>query len=287
MKMRNSVMIGTHTIGDGYPTCVVAELGVNHLGDFDRMKEMIHAAHVGGADLLKFQTYVADSRYDLEKNPKARAFTERVREWEFSREKEAELWAYAQDLGATVFTSPFDEESLDFADQMGSVAYKVAGFEVVNKKLIRAIAKKRKPVVFSRGMASLAELHEAAAICDACDTPYIMLHCISSYPLEKKDSHLRMIHTLREAFNCPVGHSDHTYGTDIPPLAVAAGANMIEKHFTVCQKRRESDNFFSITREELEELISKVRQVDSYLGRGDITNIDTEDYMWDFRRKTE
>ena len=96
-----------------------------------------------------------------------------------------------------------------------------------------------------------------------------------------------MIHTLREKFSCPIGHSDHTVGTDIPPLAVACGANMIEKHFTVNPKLRESDNFFSITADDLRELIFKVRQTEKYLGSGNITRIEAEDYMWDFRRTRE
>jgi sialic acid synthase SpsE len=96
-----------------------------------------------------------------------------------------------------------------------------------------------------------------------------------------------MIHSLREEFDWPIGHSDHTPGTDIPPLAVAAGANVIEKHFTITPKIRLSDNFFSITPDELKDLVFKVRQAESYLGRGDINKIQTEEYMWHFRRVTD
>ncbi len=284
---RKVVRIGPNQVGDGYPVCVVAELGVNHLGNFDVMKEMIQAAHEAGADLLKFQTYTASKRYDAESNPKGARFISWLKEWEFSREQEAELWSYAHSLGATVFTSPFDEESLEFAESLGSVAYKLAAFEVVNHKLVRAIARKRKPVVLSRGMCSNEELQACLDICDEYGAPAVILHTISSYPLEKKDSHLRMIHTLRNRFDCPVGHSDHTHGTDIPPLAVAAGANMIEKHFTVTPKRRESDNFFSVTPEELEDMIWRIRQTERWMGRGDIEKIGTEDYMWSFRRYSQ
>jgi len=287
MRIRKNVTIGNTIVGDSKPVCIVAELGVNHLGDFNRAKEMIHAAHEAGADLLKFQTYISEKRYDRKINSKADEFIERVSQWEFPREKDALLWEYARDLGTTVFTSPFDEDSVEFAEQMESAAYKLAAFEIVNYKLIRTIAKKKKPVVISRGMANDSEIKQCISILDEHNTPYIILHCISSYPLQKKDSHLRMIHTLRDTYDCPIGHSDHTLGTDIPPLAVAAGANMIEKHFTITPKRRESDNFFSITPEDLKELIWKVRQVEQYMGRGDITKIDTEEYMWSFRRATE
>lgn len=287
MKKRKSVRIGKLNIGDGYPVRIVAELGVNHLGDFTRAKEMIHAAHDAGADFLKFQTYIAEKRYDRVNNPKGDKFIKLLREWQFSQEQEAQLWQYAHSLGATVLTSAFDDESVDFAETMGTAAYKLAAFEVVNLKLVRAIARKGKPVLISRGMTSDDELARNLEILERSSVPYIILHCISSYPLEKKDSHLRMIHTLRKKYDCPIGHSDHTHGTDIPAFAVAAGANIIEKHFTTTPKRRESDNFFSITPEALREMIWKVRQVETYMGSGDIAKIDTENYMWDFRRYTD
>lgn len=287
MKQRKTVHIGGIPVGDGYPVVVVAELGVNHLGDFERMKDMIAAAHEAGADLLKFQTYIAEKRYDRATNPKADDFISWLKDWEFTRDQEAQLWEYAAKLGAKVFTSPFDEDSLDFADSLGSLAYKVAAFEVVNLKLMRAIAAKGKPVVFSRGMASDAEVERLMRLLDEHNCPYIILHTVSSYPLEKKDSNLAVIQSLREKYDCPVGHSDHTWGTDIPPLAVAAGANMIEKHFTVAPKLRQSDNFFSVTLEDLREMIFKIRQTETYMGRGDMVRIPTEDYMWEFRRYTE
>lgn len=287
VKKRKTVTIGEHTIGDGHPVCITAELGVNHLGNFDRAREMIYEAHAAGADLIKFQTYIAEKRYDRKTNPKADQFIKWLSEWEFDRETDARLWEYAKSLGATVFTSPFDEESVDFAEQMGTTAYKLAAFEVVNHKLVRAVAKKKKPVVFSRGMATDEEIQAAMDILDEHGAPGIVLHTISSYPLEKRFSHLNMIHSLREKYDCPVGHSDHTVGTDIPPLAVAAGANMIEKHFTVTPKRRESDNFFSITPDDLRELIFKVRQVEQYMGSSEIDRIETEEYMRLFRRVTK
>lgn len=285
-EQRRTVQIGPYTIGDNEPVRIVAELGVNHLGDFGRMKEMIHAAHEAGADLLKFQTYVAEKRYDSRTNPRAAEFTDLVRQWQFLRDQETELWQYARSIGATVFTSPFDEDSVRYANELESVAFKLAAFEVVNLQLVRAIAACGKPVVLSRGMVTKPELESCLAILDGEGIPYIILHTISSYPLEKRDSHLRMIHTLRAAYDCPVGHSDHTPGVDIPPLAVAAGANMIEKHFTINPKLRESDNFFSITPDDLREIVFRVRQAESYMGRGDVVKVDTEEYMWHFRRST-
>ncbi|MGE4279595.1 MAG: N-acetylneuraminate synthase family protein [Magnetospirillum sp.] len=284
---RRTVRIGDVTVGDGHPTAIVAELGVNHLGDFVRAKEMIHAAHESGADFIKFQTYVAADRYDVVANPKGRDFVEMVRDWQFTRDQEAALWEYARSLGAAVFTSPFDADSVDFADSMGSLAFKVAAFEITNRALLRKIASKGKPVVFSCGMANRDEIRTCAELLEDHGVPYVILHTVSSYPLEKKHSQLRRIHALRQEFDCPVGHSDHTPGTAIPPLAVAAGANMIEKHFTTTPKLRQSDNFFSITPEDLREIVFTIRQTESWMGDGTFGKLETEDYMYDFRRHTE
>lgn len=286
MDERRAVRFGPLTVGDGHPVTIVAELGVNHLGDFARMVAMIDAAVDAGADVLKFQTYTAETRYDRATNPKAGMFIENLARWEFTRDQEAELWQVARDRGATVFTSPFDADSVDFAHELGSIGFKLPAFEVVNQALVRAMAQYGKPVVISRGMCSTAELDECIATLAEGGCPVILLHCISSYPVLKRDSNLAMIRTLRARYDWPVGHSDHTPGCDIPPLAVACGANMIEKHFTVNPKLRESDNPFSVTPDELSEIVFRVRQVETYLGSGEITRIDAEEYMWSFRRKT-
>ena len=183
-----------------------------------------------------------------------------------------------------MFTSPFDTDSLHFADNLGSLAFKVAAFEVVNHELLKAIADTGKPVIVSRGMTTKEELDRCVDIFENYGVEYILLHCISSYPTMHFDSNLNMIHTLKDRYDCPIGHSDHTRGVDIPPLAVAAGASIIEKHFTVNAKLRESDNPFSITPDELKEMIWRVRQVETYMGSESIDRIDAENYMWDFRR---
>ncbi len=286
MNERRTVQFGSFTLGDGHPVRVIAELGVNHLGDFERAREMIDAAVEAGADILKFQTYTAEARYDRGKNPKAERFIADLARWEFTREQEARLWQHAHGLGATVFTSPFDPDSAAFANEMGSVGFKLAAFEVVNLELVRALASFGKPVVISRGMASFDELDRCIEILEAGGAEPVLMHCISSYPVNKGDSHVRMIPALRERYDHPVGHSDHTRGCDIPPLAVAAGANVIEKHFTINPKLRESDNPFSITPEELREIIFRVRQAEQYMGSGAISKIETEEYMWSFRRHT-
>ncbi len=285
MNARKEVHFGPYTLGDDHPVRIVAELGVNHLGDYGRMKDMIDAAIDSGADALKFQTYTAEERYDRGSNPKADQFIANLARWEFTREQEAQLWEYAQSKGAVVFTSPFDPASAAFAHELGSVGFKLAAFETVNHELVRAMASYGKPVVVSRGMTSFEELDRCVEILEEGGAPPVLLHCISSYPVDKGDSHLRMLHAMRDRYTHPVGHSDHTRGCDVPPLAVAAGANMIEKHFTVNAKLRESDNPFSVTPEELREIVFRVRQTEEILGKGPISKVEAEDYMWTFRRK--
>jgi N,N'-diacetyllegionaminate synthase len=284
MNTRKAIQLGPVPVGDEHPVAIVAELGVNHLGDYGRMIEMIDQSVEAGADLLKFQTYTAETRYDRNTNSKANMFIENLARWEFTREEEARLWQHAQDQGAVVFTSPFDADSAAFAVEMGTVGFKLAAFEVVNHELVRAMAAFGLPVSISRGMTSFEELDACVRILEEGNCEVVILHCVSSYPLMKRDSNLRMIHTLRDRYEWPIGHSDHTRGCDIPVLAAAAGASMIEKHFTINPKLRESDNPFSVTPDELREIVFRVRQVETYLGDGDIETIEAETYMREFRR---
>ena len=282
----SEVKIGKSIVGKKHDVKFVAELGVNHLGNFERAIKMIDEAHDSGADFLKFQTYKSELRYDNTKNPLADEFTKKVSEWEFDVKKEEELWSYAKSKGAQVFTTPYDIESLNFAQKMGSIAFKIAAYEINNHVLIEEICKANKPIIISGGMCTLKEMDNVVNIFEKNNCQYIILHTISSYPLRKIDSNLNMIHTLKNRYNCPIGHSDHTPGTEIPPLAVAAGADIIEKHFTVNPKLRESDNFFSVTKEEVIEIKFLINKVRSYMGSHEVEKIDTENFMWSFRRST-
>ena len=152
------------------------------------------------------------------------------------------MWEYARKQKAKVFTSIYDEKTVDFAEELSNPIYKVAAFEITNKKLINRIIKTRKPLIISCGMTNISEIKETVKPLDDNNINYILLHTVSSYPLQKIHSNLKKIYALLENFNCPIGHSDHTPGTDIPSIAVSAGAQIIEKHFTDNQ-RRLSDNF--------------------------------------------
>ncbi len=284
MKKNKIVEIDGIEVGYNRPVPVIAEIGVNHLGDLDRAKKMVDLANEGGADFIKFQTYVAERRYDLSKNPKAKHFIEMTKKWQLSEEDEIELWDYARKQKAKVFTSVYDAKTVKFAEQLENPVYKIAAFEITNKELISEIIKTKKPLIISCGMTNVDEIKKSVRPLDDNKLDYILLHTVSSYPLQKVHSNLKKIYELLENFDCPIGHSDHTHGTDIPPIAVAAGAKIIEKHFTDNPKLRESDNFFSITSSELKEIKFKIKKVEEYIYSPDFENNDPEKFMRSFRK---
>ena len=282
--MRKVVSLDGIDVGFGRRVPIIAEIGVNHLGSLDRAKNMVDLANQGGADFIKFQTYVAERRYDLNKNPKAAEFIELTKKWQLKKNEEIELWEYARKKKAKVFTSIYDEKTVDFAEELNNPIYKVAAFEITNKKLINRIIKTRKPLIISCGMTNILEIKKTVKPLDDNGIDYILLHTVSSYPLQKIHSNLKKIYELLENFDCPIGHSDHTPGTDIPSLAVSAGAQIIEKHFTDNPKHRSSDNFFSITKEEITIIRFNLDLIHKYIHSPDFEKNNPEEFMRSFRK---
>ena len=163
------------------------------------------------------------------------------------------MWNVAKSLGAEVFTSVYELKSIEFTEKMGTIGYKIAAFEMKNKPLLKEVIKTKKPIIISCRMTNLDEIGDLVNF--LMKTKLTMFyHVVSSYPLEERHSYLNKINILKNKFNCPIGHSDHTPGTSIPPLAVAAGAQIIEKHFTINPKHRLSDNFFSVTEDQVRKI---------------------------------
>ena len=281
--MRKKVFINDIPIGDGEKIPFIAELGVNHLGSFDRAVEMVDKAIEGGSDFLKLQTYIAAERYE-KKNPRYEEFTKLLSDWQLSKDEEAKLWEYANSKKCNLFTSVYDEKSVDFAVSLGTTAFKIAAFELTNIKLIRKIIKTKLPIIISCGMTNIDEIKKTTSILEESKSDYILLHTVSSYPLSEEDSYLNKINLLKENFNCPIGHSDHTHGTNIPPLAVAAGAQIIEKHFTVNPKFRLSDNFFSVTSQQVKKIKFDLEYVYNVMYSPNFEKHDPEKYMRDFKK---
>jgi len=272
------IEIGGRRIGEGEPVFVVAELSANHLQDLDLALKTIEAIKESGADAVKLQTYTPDTitlnvknehfmikegtlwdgqyLYDLYK----KAYTP----WEWHEK----LFNFARELGLVCFSSPFDKTAVDFLEGLGTPAYKVASFEIVDIPLIEYIASKGKPIIISTGIATLSDIEEAIKACKrAGNEQIILLKCVSEYPTPYEDANLRTIPNMRETFGVSVGLSDHTLGIAVPIASVALGAVMVEKHFILDRSLGGPDSAFSLEPEEFKAMVSAIRQVEKALGK--------------------
>lgn len=279
------VSIGGRTVGGTEPCFVVAEAGANHNRDLGTAKKLIDAAVEAGADAVKFQTYSADTLYS-KKTPRFSYLQEGgdvdthalLKSIELPREWQGELAAYSQEKGILFFSTPFDRRAVDELDEIGVPVFKVASFEIVDLPLIRYVAKKGKPVIISTGMATLGEIEDAVGACaESGNDQYVLLQCASLYPAPAHIMNLRSMDTMRLAFGCPVGLSDHTRGINVAVGAAARGAAMIEKHFTLDRTMVGPDHPFAVEPDELKALVAGVREVQLALGDGRKTGPSTEE----------
>jgi pseudaminic acid synthase len=270
--------ISNHSIGPGTSTYIIAELSANHNQDFDQAVRLIQAAKDSGADAIKLQTYTPETitiscnnrdfligegtlwqgknLFDL--------YSEAYTPWEW----QPELKKIAEKLGMDLFSTPFDPTAVQFLEGMDVPAYKVASFELVDLPLIKTIAAQNKPIIMSTGMATLAEIDEAVrAIRETGNTQIALLKCTSAYPAPPEEMNLRTLPNLAETFNVPVGLSDHTLGIAASATAVALGACIIEKHFTLSRSESGPDSAFSLEPPEFKDMVSTIRDVEKVLGK--------------------
>lgn len=276
--MTAPIEVGGRRIGPGQPCFVIAEAGVNHNGDVGLAKRLIDAAAEAQADAVKFQTFRAErtisrgapkAAYQLQTTGTGESQLGMVRRLELPAEAFRELQAHSRARGLVFLSTPFDEESVDLLDALGVPAFKIASGEVTNLLLVEYVARKGKPVLLSTGMSSLDEVAEAVqAIRRAGQGRLALLHCVSNYPARPADANLRAMRTLAEAFDVPVGYSDHTLGTEVALAAVALGACVLEKHLTLDKTLAGPDHRASATPQELAGLVRGVRTVESALGSG-------------------
>lgn len=274
--MKRWIEIAGRAIGPGEPAFVIAEISANHNGSFEEALALVRAAREVGADAVKLQTYRADTlTIDCdneyfrikgtlwEGRTLYRLYEEAYTPWDW----QPKLKALADDLGLALFSSPFDLSAVDFLEEMGVPAYKIASFENVDLPLIRRVARTGKPVILSTGMASLAEIHEAvAAIRAEGNQQLALLKCTSAYPALPEEAHLRTIPHLAEAFGIPAGLSDHTLGIAVPIAAVALGASLVEKHFTLSRSVPGPDSVFSLEPAEFRAMVEGIRVCEKALG---------------------
>lgn len=271
------ITINGRQIGDGRPAYIVAEMSANHNQDIERAVRIIEAAKEAGADAIKLQTYTPDTLtidcdsnhfYIGEGNPWAgRNLYELYREAYTPWEWHNRLKRVAYDLGLDLFSTAFDDSAVEFLEAMAVPAYKIASFEIIDLPLIRRIAQTGKPIIMSTGMATLAEIDEAVRTARAAGASQIvLLKCTSAYPSPPSEMNLRTIPNLAAAFDTPVGLSDHTLGIAVPAAAVAIGASVIEKHFTLSRRIPGPDSNFSLEPEEFKNMVQSIRTIEAALG---------------------
>lgn len=259
-------------------TYIIAEMSANHHQDFDEAVKLIEMAKEVGADAVKIQTYTPDTLtlncdndnfhiyhnsiwggrtlYDL--------YNEAYTPWEW----QPKLKDIADKIGIDLFSSPFDETAVDFLEKMNVPAYKIASFEIVDLTLIRRVAQTGKPIIMSTGMATLAEIDEAVDVVRKTGNNQIaLLKCTSAYPASYEEMNLTTIPHLSKAFGVPVGLSDHTLGIEVPLAAVAIGACVVEKHFTLNRKSPGPDSTFSIEPHEFKKLVDGIRVIEKAIGK--------------------
>ncbi len=273
-----SLEVGGRKIGRRYPCFIIAEAGVNHNGNLNMAREMVRVAAHAGADAVKFQTFNAE-RLTTPHAPKA-AYQKveigdsesqlgMLRKLELGAEDFKILQQDCREHRILFMSTPFDEESADLLDSMGMDAFKIASGEITNLPFLEHIAGKRKPMILSTGMSYLNEVDVAVRAVRATGNHQLaLLQCTSKYPAEPADVNLRAIQTLAKAFQIPVGFSDHTTGIDISLAAVAMGACIIEKHFTLDKSLPGPDHQSSLEPGEFERLVRGIRRVESALGSG-------------------
>lgn len=269
-----SIRIGNRFVGPGKPCYIIAEAGANHNRDLDLAKALIAVAVDAGCDAVKFQTYSAETLYSRF-TPRFSYLGEQnvydlIKRCELPREWQQELFDYAKARAIHFLSTPFDFQAIDELDQIGVEAFKIASFELVDTWLIEYAAAKGKPMILSTGMANLGEIEEAIqAVKGAGNDQIILLHCNSLYPTPVQTVNLQAMVTMKNAFFCPIGFSDHTTGTAVPIAAAALGANVIEKHFTLSRRLPGPDHGpFALEPGELKELVRQIREVEEALGDG-------------------
>jgi pseudaminic acid synthase len=290
IPVNSEVKIGKKTIGGNHPTYIIAEIGANHNRDLKIAKKLIDKAADAGVDAVKFQTYTAEKLYS-KYTPKFSKDTVKpfdlIKSVELPREWQHELSKYATAKKLDFLSSPFDYDAVDELYKLDVPAFKVASFEMTDTELLRYIAKRKKPIILSTGMATLGEIAEALeTIRSQGNDNVILLHCVSLYPAPVEVVNLNAIQTLSMAFHAPVGFSDHTLGIHIPVAAVAKGANVIEKHFTLDQTMKGPDHSFAIEPEELKQMVTNIRDAEQALGTGVKERSNAEQEMYEKGRRS-
>jgi len=271
------IQIGSRAVGGDHPCYFIAEIGANFDGDLEKAKKLMDAAKEAGADTAKFQSFLAErlvSRRGFAKmNLKGvhgtwgRPVDEVFKDVELPREWHKELFEYGKQIGIPFSSAPYDFEAVDLLNELGVDYYKIGSGEITWHEMLEHIAKKGKPMMLSTGDSTLAEVDEAVRVIERTgNTNLILLQCITNYPSKIESANIKVLQTYQTAFRILTGYSDHSPGDVVPLGAVARGAKVIEKHFTLDRNSAGPDHPHSMEPHEFKEMIEKVRALETALG---------------------
>ncbi|MGN0154406.1 MAG: pseudaminic acid synthase [Lachnospiraceae bacterium] len=275
--MNQQMKIGTHFIGNNQPVYIIAEMSANHLGNYDRACELVEEMGKAGANAVKLQTYTADTITIDCNDPQFQLhgglwdgetlyslYQKAYTPWEW----QPKLYDFANRFGMDCFSSPFDLTAVDFMEEIGMPAYKIASYEIIDIPLIRAVAKTKKPIIISTGIAFLEDIERAIRVCkEEGNDNIVLLKCTSAYPCPYEDMNINVIPLMRDTFDCQVGLSDHTLGSEVALGAVALGAKVIEKHVTLKRSDGGPDGAFSMEIDEFADMVQQIRHLEKALGK--------------------
>ena len=271
--MSKCVKIADKIIGDGYPCFIIAEIGINHNGSVRFAKQMIDIAVTTGCDAVKFQKRTVDVVYTKEELAKERKSVfgdtngDLKRGLEFSVNEYKEIDRYCKEKGILWFASCWDEQAVDFIEQFDVPCYKIASASLTDDNLLRHTRSKGKPILLSTGMSTLEEIKHAVSVLGEEDL--VIYHCTSTYPSNANETNLRAIESFKNLFNTPIGYSGHERGVTPSVLAVALGANSVERHITLDRTNWGSDQAASLEMAGLYHMVRDIRQVPALLGDGE------------------
>lgn len=253
---------------------IIAEAGVNHNGDIQNAFKLIEVAAAAGADYVKFQTFKTElnistkapkADYQLNNTGNTESQFEMVKKLELSFDDFVRLKEYCEELNIGFLSTAFDNPSIDFIDSLNPDYFKVPSGELTNKPFLQYLASKGRKLIISTGMADMSEISWAVDVLKSAGTKesdLILLHCNTEYPTPMKDVNLLAMNAIKKQFNLPVGYSDHTLGIEVPIAAVALGATVIEKHFTLSREMEGPDHIASLEPEELKQMVHAIRNIE-------------------------
>ena len=270
--MTKNIRIGNKIIGDGHPCFIIAEIGINHNGSLEMAKKMIDIAVTTGCEAVKFQKRTIDVVYTKEELEKERISVfgttngDLKRGLEFGEKEFEEIDSYCKQKNIIWFASCWDEASVDFIDKFNPPCYKIASASLTDDNLLQHTRKKGKPVILSTGMSTMEEIRHAVSILG--EDNLIILHCTSTYPSNANEMNLRVIESFKKEFSCPIGYSGHERGITPSVIAVAIGANVVERHITLDRTNWGSDQAASLETAGLYHMVRDIRQTPVLLGDG-------------------